>query len=450
MSGASLPTRRGRSAASSPPSSSRRRRSSALLPRGRRTLPTTRPRSSSSSRTISAGTRCGRCPDPTVPRGSGRDVHRGVRRARSAVRAARRSSRGVPAHHGRLPADPALRRLRVVRRLEHDRRRSTTRDTPPASSGSTSTPTSRTRSPGTCRPDGTAGSRSCTPSTWTTGSRSTARSTAGTAPEEYSTEVLVDQAETFVRRTDGPVFAVFAPAAPHAPAIPAGVDGAGFEDLPRGGRPRSTRRTVPTSRRTSGVPARGAERTAAMEELRRNQYQALQAVDRSVGRLLDALEDTGRLDDALVIFTTDNGQALGRAPVAEEGGAVRRGDPGPAGGSCRRDRRPGRTRGRSPRRQHRPGADDRGGRRRRVARRRRSKHAPAPRGRRGTLAAGALIEHLQGANPIPTYCGVRTASHVYVSYRTGEHELYDLRADPHEWRTSPGRNRISRPAWQRP
>ena len=36
-----------------------------------------------------------------------------------------------------------------------------------------------------------------------------------------------------------------------------------------------------------------------------------------------------------------------------------------------------------------------------------------------------------GANPVPTYCAVRTLT-LYVEYRTGELELYDLVADPYQ------------------
>ena len=33
---------------------------------------------------------------------------------------------------------------------------------------------------------------------------------------------------------------------------------------------------------------------------------------------------------------------------------------------------------------------------------------------------------------IPAYTALRTATHIYVVYSTGERELYDLRADPYE------------------
>jgi hypothetical protein len=43
-----------------------------------------------------------------------------------------------------------------------------------------------------------------------------------------------------------------------------------------------------------------------------------------------------------------------------------------------------------------------------------------------------LIEHLRGANPIPTYCAVRTPRYLFATYETGDRELYDLEEDPFE------------------
>ena len=43
-----------------------------------------------------------------------------------------------------------------------------------------------------------------------------------------------------------------------------------------------------------------------------------------------------------------------------------------------------------------------------------------------------LIEHMEGTNPVPTYCAVRTDRYLFASYATGERELYDLGSDPFE------------------
>ncbi len=39
---------------------------------------------------------------------------------------------------------------------------------------------------------------------------------------------------------------------------------------------------------------------------------------------------------------------------------------------------------------------------------------------------------MEGTNPIPTFCAVRSERWTYVRYSTGEEELYDLAADPYE------------------
>src|SRR5437763_1216122 len=43
-----------------------------------------------------------------------------------------------------------------------------------------------------------------------------------------------------------------------------------------------------------------------------------------------------------------------------------------------------------------------------------------------------LVEHSGGV--IPAYCAIRSKHDLYVSYRTGEQELYNLRQDPYELR----------------
>ena len=168
--------------------------------------------------------------------------------------------------------------------------------------------TSTRRSRGTCRPGGTGGSRSFAPQRSTTRSRSTARSGgSGARPEEHSSVVLADQAVSFVEDAAGPLFLVFAPASPtrrryrgqgrervrrSAGARPASFDEPDVSDKPRWVR---------------NLPPLSLERKEAIDELRRQEFRSLLGVDRAVGRILDALEVTGRLDNTLVILTSDNG-----------------------------------------------------------------------------------------------------------------------------------------------
>jgi N-acetylglucosamine-6-sulfatase len=253
----------------------------------------------------------------------------------------------------------------------------------------------------------------------------------GHGPEDYSTDVLADQADAFIRSSNGPIFAIFAPAAPHEPATPAAMDEQLFADLPPWGPPAFDEADLsdkpPYVRRFRRL---GTQRAAELEELRRNQYRSLQAVDRGVARLLDAFEDTGRLDGALVIYTSDNGLLWGEhrwlkkeVPYEE---AIR------VPLVVRADRLVGKRLD-----EHLvanidlaptiaevagvqlPNADG-------------ASMVPLLRGETPPWRSAVLIEHVRGTNPIPTYCAVRTAHQLFVRYETGERELYDLESDPAE------------------
>jgi N-acetylglucosamine-6-sulfatase len=261
----------------------------------------------------------------------------------------------------------------------------------------------------------------------------------GLAPDDYSTDVLADQTEDFIRGSEGPLFAIFAPAAPHAPAIPSPVDEGRFGDLPVWRPPsfnEADRSDKPGYVRV--LPRVGPDRTEYVDTLRRNQYRSLQAVDRAVDRLLGAMEDTGRLDDALVIYTSDNGLLWGehrwikkevpyeeaiRIPLVVRADAV-------VGEGARTDGHLVANIDLAPTIAEAagvelPNADGKS-------------LLPLLAGRQAEWRRAVLIEHLRGTNPVPTYCAVRTARHLFGSYETGERELYDLDADPFQLRNLAG------------
>ena len=261
----------------------------------------------------------------------------------------------------------------------------------------------------------------------------------GIDAEDYSTDVLAAETEAFIRGTDGPVFAVYAPPAPHDPAIPAAQDEGLFADLPPWRPPSFNEPDVADKpAHVQEMIPLGPDRTSHQDALRIDQYRTLQAVDRAVARLLDALEDTGRLDDALVIFTSDNGLLWGehrwvkkevpyeeaiRVPLVIRAdriaSAAGRADPhlvsnidlaptiAAAAGLPL------------------PDADGRS-------------LIPLIEGRPDGWRHSLLIEHLRGTNPIPTYCAVRTSRYLYASYDSGEEELYDLAQDPYELKNLAG------------
>jgi N-acetylglucosamine-6-sulfatase len=64
--------------------------------------------------------------------------------------------------------------------------------------------------------------------------------------------------------------------------------------------------------------AKKARRRGTGTEVIRNQLRALRSIDEGVGRILEALERAGRLDETLVIFTSDNGYFWGEHGLGDK------------------------------------------------------------------------------------------------------------------------------------
>jgi N-acetylglucosamine-6-sulfatase len=181
------------------------------------------------------------------------------------------------------------------------------------------------------------------------------------------------------------------------------------------------------------LPLLDAERTQAVDDYRRAQLETLLAVDRSVGRIIDALRAAGRLHNTLVVFTSDNGLGWGehrwtnkqhayeesvRVPLVMRYGSGTQEAREVPNLALNIDLTPTFTAlsGLVP-----SGVDGRS-------------LLPVLEGRPGPSRSGFLIEHLQlwPKAPPPTFCAVHTRRYLYVVYVTGERELYDLEADPYE------------------
>jgi N-acetylglucosamine-6-sulfatase len=254
----------------------------------------------------------------------------------------------------------------------------------------------------------------------------------GSSPDEHSTEVLAAEAVAFLRDTDGPLFMVYAPAVPHAPAVPSPGDEEAFAALAPA-RPDSFDEPDVDDKPAwvRALPRLSGEEEQAIDAFRREQYRSLLGVDRAVGEIVDALAASGRLENALIVYTSDNGILHGEhrwrkkeAPYEE---AIRvplvlRWDE--AAWSPRTEAALALNIDLAP-----TIADAAG-----VA-------TPATDGQSlvpvledpgSAWRREFLIEHLEGTNPVTTYCAVRSARWKYVRYATGEEELYDLEADPFE------------------
>jgi N-acetylglucosamine-6-sulfatase len=266
--------------------------------------------------------------------------------------------------------------------------------------------------------------------------------TYGTGPANYQADVYNRKAVDLVRRlapSDKPFFLSVAFLAPHSGG-PRDADDPGNQATPS---PAPRHRNVfanqplptPPSLNEADVSDKPAAirnrrlippaRLNAMRENYQQRLESLLAVDEAVRDILSALDATGELGRTLVIFTADNGFFHGEHRIPD--GKVLVYEP-----SVRVPlivRGPGLPRG-----VQRPNlaanvdlaatildaADAR-------ADRRLDGRSLLPFARDPLVRSGrdVLLE-------TPTYSAIRTPLHVFVQHSSGEQELYDLVADPHQ------------------
>jgi N-acetylglucosamine-6-sulfatase len=291
-------------------------------------------------------------------------------------------------------------------------------------------------------------------------------------------DVLARKAVSYIRDTnadDPPFFMWLGTKAPHAPATPAPRHKDTFHNarLPRP--PSFDEQDVsdkPDWVRNNATLDR--KQIAPMEDLYRDRLRSMLAVDETVGRLIDALRESGELENTYIFFTSDNGFHLGnhrlttgkwtayeediRVPLIVRGPGVAEGRTLPhlvlnndlaptfadvAGAgvpsfvdgrsltpllSAEQTPEEGRraflveaaaSEGRGPP----PPRADEGSIKPLLT------GDPLPEGWRQAVRSGAWSHRDWGR---PGLEAVRTEEHLYVEYGTGERELYDLREDPYQ------------------
>ncbi len=306
-------------------------------------------------------------------------------------------------------------------------------------------------------------------------------------PDRYHLDdVLSEKASDYVERTSGadpPFFTTDRPflmwigtKAPHQPATPAPRHEDEFQDVELPHPPSFDEEDVSDKPRwIRDNPPLGEDQIAYMEELRKKRLRSMLAVDDMVGDLFDSLRESGELDDTYVFFTSDNGFHLGqhrlgagkwtayeediRVPLIVRGPGVPEGetlphmvlnnDLAPTFADLAGVDPPDFVDGRSlvplldgsptPEEDWRQrflveAVAERGG----VPRPPFVNESevtplvsgdPLPRNWRRTSSARAESSEEWGR---PWLKALRTKEHLFVEYKTGEHELYDLRTDPHQ------------------
>lgn len=263
----------------------------------------------------------------------------------------------------------------------------------------------------------------------------------GEKPSDYETDVLAAKTTDFIRRTPQgqPFFAYVATAAPHVPSRPPQRYENALPEIlqaPRG--PAFDEEDV--SDKPSFVRSNkriGERDMRRLDRFYRRRLQTMLAVDDLVASVVRALEETNRLSETYVVFTSDNGFLQGqhrfprgkdlayeeavRVPFIVRGPNVPAGvdvtglagniDLAPTLLSLARVTMPDSIDGR----------------------------ALTPLLVRGGSAQPAwrkdiLLEHFS-PNPdvdAGNFAAVRTDTHKYVRYERGEEEIYDLAKDPFE------------------
>lgn len=129
----------------------------------------------------------------------------------------------------------------------------------------------------------------------------------GSRPKNYSTDVFRRQAVSFIQGAPQgtPLFLVVTPFAPHAPAKAAPRHEGTFASAPVRLGPAVNEADV--SDKPTYIASRPVDSFSAVRMRTRDQWESLLAVDELVSRIMTALADTGRQNNTLVIFTSDNG-----------------------------------------------------------------------------------------------------------------------------------------------
>jgi arylsulfatase A-like enzyme len=264
----------------------------------------------------------------------------------------------------------------------------------------------------------------------------------GSTDADYSTDVLAGDADRFIRDADPArsLFVYYAPRAPHAPATPparytgaSACDGVGAPRAPSFNEADVSDKPA----YLQAIPPLRPRRVKRLDGFVHQQCETLLAVDDAVAEIVAALRDTGRLDNTLIMFQSDNGLLSGEHRWASKNVAyeesihvptIIRYDPLTAGLAGSSDSHLVLNLDDAPTFAAAAGVSP-------------------PAGVQGQdildLFTGDgtgwrqsfLVEHdrtNEKKGALPPYCGIHTSNDLYVQYATGEQEYYDLSLDPFE------------------
>jgi N-acetylglucosamine-6-sulfatase len=145
----------------------------------------------------------------------------------------------------------------------------------------------------------------------------------GSAPEEYATDVLTSKAIDFINRAEAndeqPFFLTFTASAPHADSVPNGpatpaprhvgmFAGAQAPRTPSFNEADVSDKPPPIR----NFPLLTTAQIAAIDHEYQTRLESLQALDEGIGRIVETLAARGELENTYIVFTSDNGYHLGQ------------------------------------------------------------------------------------------------------------------------------------------
>lgn len=258
----------------------------------------------------------------------------------------------------------------------------------------------------------------------------------GNQPSDYSTAVLTHKAVHFIHLARRPFFLYFAPVAPHLPAIPAPKDQGKLENIAPIHSPAFNQRNIGKEPwRFWHKDLLSAAAQLYINHVRIRQEESLLALDRSVHSVVQALKARHELNRTVILYTSDNGFLWGEHRLGgkvwpyEESTHVPLIVRTPWTHSAQRNNEPVLNVDLAPTISAlagvKPGLPQDG-----------RSFVPFLHGERVPWRHAFLVEYLghdllHNGGP-PPYEAVQTRRNLYVEYKNGWRELYNLRKDPWE------------------
>jgi arylsulfatase A-like enzyme len=267
----------------------------------------------------------------------------------------------------------------------------------------------------------------------------------GSKPSDYSTNVLANKAVQFIKSARRPFFLYFAPVAPHLPAIPDKRDQGKLENIAPIHSPAFNQKNIGKEPwRFWHRDMLSAAAQLYINHVRIRQEESLLALDRSVKSVVQALKARHELNRTVILYTSDNGFLWGEHRLGgkvwpyQESTHVPLIVRAPWTTSSQRNNQPVLNIDLAPTISAlagiRPGLPQDG-----------RSLVPFLQGAPTPWRHAFLVEYLgkdllhQGGPP--PYVAVQTRRNLYVQYRNGWRELYDLRRDPWELNNIAGNRR---------